>query len=76
MADGLETRVAVIERRLDDIDEKLDDGFDGIRKDVKDIHDIVTRYKGFAGGVLFVLSIIAAVMATAWKELVQAFRGP
>lgn len=49
-----ERRIARLEAQVKDIDEKLD----SIERSTNEIHKELTRYRGFIGGVFFIVSSI------------------
>lgn len=40
-----------------------------IQKDVKEIHDVLVRQRGFIGGIVFLVSLLWAGIGAAWVWL-------
>lgn len=55
---ALEARENETVRRLDD----QDDDLKAIRKDVEEIRNVISHYKGFAGGVIFAVATLAGLI--------------
>jgi len=51
--------VAVLKEKMDQIPD--------MRKEIKDIHDVMVKYKGFAGGIVFIVSAIWGSALLAWS---------
>lgn len=66
---SLEAHIVGLEDRLDDQDEDLR----SIRNDVREIRDVLTQYKGFAGGVVATVSVLSGFIGAAvvflWHKL-------
>jgi hypothetical protein len=66
---SLEAHIVGLEDRLDDQDEDLR----SIRDDVRQIRDVVTKYQGFAGGVVATVSVLSGFIGAAcvflWHKL-------
>lgn len=41
----------------------------------KKINETMTRYKGFAGGVLFVVTAVWAFLSLVWSQLIEGKTG-
>jgi hypothetical protein len=69
---SLEAHIVGLEDRLDDQDEDLR----SIRNDVREIRDVLTQYKGFAGGVIATVSVlsgfIGALAVFVWHKLTSS----
>lgn len=65
----LEQAIKGLAQRLDDQDEDLH----SIRDDVREIRDVLTQYKGFAGGVVATVSVLSGFIGAAvvflWHKL-------
>jgi hypothetical protein len=60
-------RIAVLEARMDAVEKDSS----AILKELKAIHDEMTRYKGFMGGVAFLISGVAIVASFAKDWLIS-----
>lgn len=74
MATDLSERTAVIEEKLDVLHAKhdmLQAKHDAVSQKLDDLHASLTKYKGFIGGVVFVITALWYVLST-FKEWVIA----
>jgi hypothetical protein len=69
-------RIATLERAMIALEERLDDqdaDLHAIRDDVREIRDVITKYQGFAGGVIATFTILGGVLGAAsvflWHKL-------
>lgn len=61
--DNLSERVAVLESELAGVK----DGNAAILRSLQKIHTELTRYKGFVGGVVFVVTCVVTVVGYLWQ---------
>lgn len=66
---SLETQLAEHTKQDADNFAKLNERFDKLEEQFKLVHDELTRYKGFVGGVVWVVGALFAVAVTALELL-------
>jgi hypothetical protein len=65
--------VVLIERKLDQQQETIDEFQKTMLEQVAAIRTELTRYKGMWGGIMLTLSALGALLTVVWKPLAQMF---
>lgn len=63
---------------LNRLSQKVDDlavDMEGLRKQMTDFTATMNRYKGFAGGVMFVITAVWAFLQLVWTQVVDGKTG-
>lgn len=72
MSDQEGERIAVLETQFDEMDRRLG-VVESMSDDVHEIKNVISRYKGFWGGIVFAASmlsgIIGALIAIVWHKV-------